>query len=638
MDLITLHIRFVESSFRKDLFLKVIPLERVQQVALLVAGLAQIESSTHVALFHEGQKLSPMLTLDDVLGGSLFGVLLANIDRTKSSASIVSDSPVNINVSGTTFTVSQSTLALSPSLPQFSFIDCDLEAFQIFLDYARHRHVDPRLSRRSLSISLHFAQQYSVLRLFRILLKQFQLGDPLVSSSLLSMPRPFLLSRVNLALQHLSNVPSLQKANFSHSSLFQCVFSNADLTDAVFDHCDLRGADFTGCTLRRCSFRNADLRGAVFSGAQLDDADFVGADVRKCDFRGTSVANWALVCFGADGSEKFNVMTLRAMMSFMDTTPTVSVGLLYRGENQTKQFFVDKLPEPWKHRVRWLNVDRDRLERWNPTQMKLEIAAFASDQGFDAVYWIDSDTLFYGNFVTPMLRFRNDPNAHVSLVRDLCMHDVDFVQRWRTQFPESSDFVPQACLMGFKKHAWERLFPLWEHWWRRWIFPHPFAQLQDPNPRLPSSAFCTEQYALALALSESSITPNSSLSIFPRLSIVIPTTISSSSRNKMLHTIIQHTPTTHMVTSPITSNTHYISSSYIPMQSIKSVGERNTSTSTDLPVVPPTSIRVDNFHGAVIHTYSVMYNFFVDMWDGVSGGELREVLLGNPNATVVFEV
>lgn len=205
-----------------------------------------------------------------------------------------------------------------------------------------------------------------------------------------------------------------------------------------------------------------------------------------------------IVCFFADGSEKYTQMTTIAIASFLDKTPRIKVGLLTHDED-VRNKVLDRLDKTHHWRILWHKTsDTPHLQNWNPTQYKLDIAKF-TENGFECIFWMDSDTLTYGDMTQFLLRFA-ESNKQFFFVKDHVMHNSDFTTNWTRERPLS--LVPQACFMGFKFSIIRQFFSLWRDIWDRWISPFPFSQFPDPNPNFVGSMFCIEQYALAMALAQ----------------------------------------------------------------------------------------------------------------------------------------
>jgi hypothetical protein len=99
-----------------------------------------------------------------------------------------------------------------------------------------------------------------------------------------------------------------------------------------------------------------------------------------------------------------------------------------------------------------------------------------------------------------MTRFSSQDEFDFYFTPDHVMRSESFRNRWTPNWP--LNLVPQACMMGFKSRVMETFFAAWAEKWRDWVTPFPFAYLPDPNPSFSGSAFCTEQYALGLALNK----------------------------------------------------------------------------------------------------------------------------------------
>jgi hypothetical protein len=102
----------------------------------------------------------------------------------------------------------------------------------------------------------------------------------------------------------------------------------------------------------------------------------------------------AIVCFLADGTEKYTNMTINAINSFLKLTPHVMIGLLLMDLN-TKIFVLNKIDRIYHYRIICKQVSKpEKIKNWNPTQYKMDIIKFAHD-GFQEIYWMDSDTIVY---------------------------------------------------------------------------------------------------------------------------------------------------------------------------------------------------------------------------------------------------
>lgn len=193
-----------------------------------------------------------------------------------------------------------------------------------------------------------------------------------------------------------------------------------------------------------------------------------------------------VVCFMVSGDTRYVSMTLRAVKSFQENTPSIPVGLLV-DKSFDHAFFVAQLPNPSLVTVKHYTHHFD----WNPTQYKLDIIQFADK--FKTIIWLDSDILVHRDITNFLLSFHRS-NKNYAFTLDHVNHSEDFRRRWVGN--RDSMFVPQACFMGFKAEAMKPFFEEWEKKWKEWIHPFPFANYPDPNPSFPHSQFCIEQYAL----------------------------------------------------------------------------------------------------------------------------------------------
>jgi len=203
-----------------------------------------------------------------------------------------------------------------------------------------------------------------------------------------------------------------------------------------------------------------------------------------------------IVCFFADGSDKYTEMTTMAIASFLDKTPNIKVGLLTH-DSETHSRVLSNIDPRHHARIVWRQTSEvPHLLNWNPTQYKLDIAKFVAD-GFENIFWMDSDTLTYEDMTHFLLRFA-ESNKQFFFVKDHVMQNSDFVANWTKE--RALTLIPQACFMGFKYNIIEPFFSLWRNIWEKWISPLPFTNFADPNPNFIGSMFCIEQYALAMAL------------------------------------------------------------------------------------------------------------------------------------------
>lgn len=214
-------------------------------------------------------------------------------------------------------------------------------------------------------------------------------------------------------------------------------------------------------------------------------------------------AKSTIVCFFADGSDKYTGMTIHALKTFLENTPVVNAGLLTHTAEVANRV-LEAIPSQYHNRIHTRRTSsKPHFENWNPTQFKLDIQTFKDD--FTTIFWMDSDSIVIGDMTDFLLDFaRSEDSAF--FVPDHVMSQEDFCTRWRKQRPLT--LIPQACLMGFKSSIIESFFKVWKSVWEEWITPFPFARFEDPNPNFPGSAFCIEQYALAVTIS-----------YFPQLSI-----------------------------------------------------------------------------------------------------------------------
>lgn len=203
-----------------------------------------------------------------------------------------------------------------------------------------------------------------------------------------------------------------------------------------------------------------------------------------------------IVCFFADGTEKYNSMTIYAMKTFMENTPKITVGLLTH-DRQTKDYVMKNLPREYHHRIVHQFTSNEHIKKWNPTQYKLDLVKFDMS-GFDYIFWIDSDTICFAD-LTPFLMMFVMSNAYFYLTPDHVMKDSKFCDNWCKNVGKIVA-IPQACIMGFRADIISDFFAEWKSIWTDWVVPEPFHKYKDPNPDFPGSSFCIEQYALGMAL------------------------------------------------------------------------------------------------------------------------------------------
>ncbi|CAF0771955.1 unnamed protein product [Adineta steineri] len=246
-----------------------------------------------------------------------------------------------------------------------------------------------------------------------------------------------------------------------------------------------------------------------------------------------------IVCFFADGTERYTTMTINAMNSFLNFTPYVMVGLLVMN-NETKKLVLEKIDRKHHYRIICKQTSKSPIIKdWNPTQYKLDIIKYSYD-GFQEIYWMDSDTAVYRDMTASLSAFRLSTHVFYFTL-DHVMYDQNFLNKWQEQHQQT--FIPQACFMGFKSIAITSFFDLWKQAWNTWTQPQPFSVYKDPNPSFPGSAFCIEQYALGNAvhsyITKQASTVNSLLiaqyiNVIPRNLIFIPQTQQQQITNESL--------------------------------------------------------------------------------------------------------
>ena len=189
-----------------------------------------------------------------------------------------------------------------------------------------------------------------------------------------------------------------------------------------------------------------------------------------------------IVCFFADGTPYYNKMTKNALISFLKTTPNIRAGLLTK-DNDTAQEILNAVPSQHRSRViHKLVSNPPPLHNWNPTQYKLDIKLFSDERGIENIFWIDSDVIIYADLSKFLLNFVSQPaDVFFYMVPDHVMGQTDFMNNWKTQHG-FSPFVPQACVLGFRKSIIHQFFHIWQKNWQDWISDRPFSKYPDPNP------------------------------------------------------------------------------------------------------------------------------------------------------------
>lgn len=204
-----------------------------------------------------------------------------------------------------------------------------------------------------------------------------------------------------------------------------------------------------------------------------------------------------IVCFFADGSEKYTSMTTHAIKTFLEATPKLTVGLLTH-DRPCKDLVMKNLPKEHHHRIiHQFTSTTEHIKKWNQTQFKLDLTKFDA-VGFDYIMWVDSDTITYAD-LTPFFFDFAMSNAYFYFTPDHVMNDRSFYDNWHASVGKICP-IPQACIMGFRSDIIKEFFASWKSIWSDWVLPEPFFKYKDPNPDFPGSAFCTEQYALGMAL------------------------------------------------------------------------------------------------------------------------------------------
>lgn len=204
-----------------------------------------------------------------------------------------------------------------------------------------------------------------------------------------------------------------------------------------------------------------------------------------------------IVCFFADGTERYTSMTTIALTTFLSSTPGAWAGILTH-DRLTRDKIMASVPPEHHYRVRHQYTSpTPHFQNWNPTQYKLDIEKFADE--FDTIFWMDSDTITTRDLRRFLLDFVESAAAFY-FVRDHVNFEEKFRSRWIQQISPEFPMIPQACIMGFKSSVIREFFQIWKAEWESWITPHPFSRFPDPNPEFPGSAFCIEQYSLGTAL------------------------------------------------------------------------------------------------------------------------------------------
>jgi hypothetical protein len=114
----------------------------------------------------------------------------------------------------------------------------------------------------------------------------------------------------------------------------------------------------------------------------------------------------SVACFFADGSEKYTEMTKYAITTFLQSTPSVFVGILTH-DAETRETIQRALPRNLQHRVIFqLTSATEHIPGWNQTQYKLDIIKFAdADLGFENVRPQPQNTFSMSLSVTYVRRF-----------------------------------------------------------------------------------------------------------------------------------------------------------------------------------------------------------------------------------------
>lgn len=224
------------------------------------------------------------------------------------------------------------------------------------------------------------------------------------------------------------------------------------------------------------------------------------------------------------------------------------------------------------------------------------------------------------------------------------MRSESFRNRWTPNWP--LNLVPQACMMGFKAPIMEEFFAVWAEKWRDWVTPFPFAYLPDPNPSFSGSAFCTEQYALGLALNKNDW--HARVLIFDRRLVIVQGQSSSLSTIGETHEASSSTSTSHwaeearqeaqkqtykknlkVVVVPAeytmasqyfveTSDLVHDDGAQISVSNSLLYGLSSSSlTSLSIPglKIQPGSVVADMFGGSVLHTYNQNYTVVKGWFD-----------------------
>jgi len=217
-----------------------------------------------------------------------------------------------------------------------------------------------------------------------------------------------------------------------------------------------------------------------------------------------------IVCYFADGSDEFTTMTSIAIRSFLIHTPELAVGLLTPNV-ETRDRVLSALPAAHLGRVicKQTTLTGHLKVSWNATQFKLDILKFTQDR-FSTIVWMDSDTLVHNDITDFLVQFIKQKEKTIFMVRDHSMSHPEFAERWQSIASEHAPYkqvcaVPQACVMAFKRSVIGELFDAWRAAWNEYLLPSPFASIADPSDGARHSAFCIEQYALALAVTRLSL-------------------------------------------------------------------------------------------------------------------------------------
>ncbi|CAF1492807.1 unnamed protein product [Didymodactylos carnosus] len=151
--------------------------------------------------------------------------------------------------------------------------------------------------------------------------------------------------------------------------------------------------------------------------------------IRKCNnvYKNPS----AIICYLTDGSEQYTTMAISAINSLLKVTPRIMIGLLVM-EDDMKMLMMNNIDQKYHYRIICKQTSKSPLIKdWNPTQYKLDIIKFSHD-GFQEVYWMDSDTIVYKDMTSSLYAFRLFTQVFYFILDHVMYHNC-FMRKWREQ-------------------------------------------------------------------------------------------------------------------------------------------------------------------------------------------------------------